>query len=82
MSTEPIDARDIWRGLRVVWLHVPRGGYGYVLRVPATVVSASRTHVTIDAERADRSVVRRVVNIKSIRPMSRYATLAEKAGKP
>lgn len=34
-------------GDRVVWQHEPRGGYGYTVRVPATVIRA-KTRVLIE----------------------------------
>lgn len=41
--------RDFAPGDAVTWTHVPRGGWGYVWRVPARVVSVGRKRVTIDA---------------------------------
>jgi hypothetical protein len=37
-------------GQAVTWRHVPRGGYGYVMRVPATVVKQTPKRVQILAE--------------------------------
>lgn len=31
------DGKELWVGLRVIWRHTPRGGYGYTIKVPATV---------------------------------------------
>ena len=36
-------------GRRVTWLHEPRGGYGYVIRVPAVVLKVGPKRVTIAA---------------------------------
>lgn len=46
-------------GDRVVWRNIPRGGYGYVCRVPATVVAVGRARVTIEAA-LERGGVKRV----------------------
>jgi hypothetical protein len=37
-------------GDRVTWRHVPRRGWGYVFRVPATIVRVGHARITIDAE--------------------------------
>lgn len=37
-------------GDKVTWRHVPRGGYGYIFYVPATVVNATARRVIIDAQ--------------------------------
>lgn len=58
---------DIFRGARVVWLHVPRGGYGYEIHVPATVVAVGKHASTIEVITADLRVVRRVVPTGSLR---------------
>ncbi len=54
-------------GLRVEWLHTPRGGYGYTRPVPAMVVKASNKRVQIDALKKDGTTVRRSVNRESLR---------------
>lgn len=57
------------RGSRVVWMHRPRGGYGYTIHIPATVVSIRRTtgRVVIDAEAADGGTKRVTVRAASLR---------------
>lgn len=43
---------DLWRGRRVIWRHKPRGGYGFVLRIPVAVEefeSMHAVHVRIEA---------------------------------
>jgi hypothetical protein len=39
-------------GSRVTWLHQPRGGYGYVIPVPATVKRLTARRVLIAADLA------------------------------
>ena len=36
-------------GDRVIWHYEPRGGYGYIIRVPAIVVSVSLKRIVIAA---------------------------------
>lgn len=38
ISPQPLGPDDIWPGRLCVWLHTPRGGYGYTIRIPAKVV--------------------------------------------
>jgi hypothetical protein len=38
------------RGYRVIWNFRPRGGYGYVIPVPATVVFHGAEDVVLDAD--------------------------------
>lgn len=45
MTTPPLTP-----GERVTWLHEQRGGYGFVIPVPATVVKVTAKRVTLDAE--------------------------------
>lgn len=66
-----MDYRDLWRGLRVEWLHTPRGGYGYTFRVPATVVWVERKRVTIDAQLARGGTKRVRVDPANLRPVDR-----------
>lgn len=63
-------ALDLWRGLRVIWLHRPRGGYGYAIRVPCTVQSWTTSHATVEVERADGSRSPRVVSRANLREVS------------
>ena len=55
---------DVFHGRAVIWLHKPRGGYGYILPVPARVVSYGlrpATWVQIEVTTtAGRLVIRRV----------------------
>jgi len=57
---------DLWTGRRVVWLNTPRGGYGYTIKVPATVVERDGESVTIDAQLKDGSTRRVTVRAKNI----------------
>ncbi len=62
------EASELVEGLAVQWLHTPRGGYGYVVPVPATVAKASgKNRVTIDALKRDGSTARRSVRRGSLR---------------
>src|SRR5678815_5795054 len=46
----------------VVWLHVPRGGYGYTIRVPARVDKVGPSRVRIAAKLKDGS--EKMVSVK------------------
>lgn len=48
-------------GQKVIWLHETRGGYGYIWRIPATVVRIGKSRVTIEVTRRDGSKVLRSV---------------------
>jgi hypothetical protein len=46
-----------WRGRRCLWRHTPRGGYGFVIRVPVTIVAiTSRTRATVLVESVGKRV--------------------------
>lgn len=62
-----MSAGDLWPGMLVEWLHVPRGGYGYTIAVPAKVVMATRSRVTIDARLATGGTKRVHVMPESLR---------------
>jgi hypothetical protein len=38
------DYRDLWKGLCCIWRHVPRGGYGFALRIPVQIVDIGTRH--------------------------------------
>ena len=38
-------------GEQVIWSHSPRGGYGYIIAVPAVVVGFTNKRVRIAAQR-------------------------------
>jgi hypothetical protein len=60
---------DVYPGCLVTWLHVPRGGYGYVLPVDAKVVWCGRTAKTVRIEvvTKDGRTVVRTVDPKNLR---------------
>lgn len=39
---------DLKQGDYVTWLHQPRGGYGYILRVPGVVKKVGRVKAQIE----------------------------------
>jgi len=53
-------------GQKVVWKHIPRGGYGYVIPVPAEVVRVWVARVTIRVQKASGEYVNRVVKPESL----------------
>lgn len=61
---------DVFPGRLMLWIHRPRGGYGYGVAVPAVVLShAARpgTWVVIEVARRDGSKVKRRVDVASLR---------------
>ena len=61
---------DVFPGARVVWLHVPRGGYGFILPVEAEVVSHGgrpSMRVKIQVETRVGKRVNRVVDAENLR---------------
>lgn len=68
--TGPPGPRDLWRGLIVFWLHKPRGGYGFTIRLECTVVSAATKHALVDVKLRNGTAVRRWVPIASLRETS------------
>jgi hypothetical protein len=52
---------DLWKGKRCLWRFRPRGGYGFVLRVPVTIelLTESRAKILIDGTDTRRIVSRR-----------------------
>lgn len=67
----PPDPRDLWRGLIVIWLHKPRGGYGFTIRLECTVVSAAVKSALVDVKLRNGTMVRRQVPIASLRSQSK-----------
>ena len=53
-------------GQQVIWKHVPRGGYGFPVGVPATVVKTTAKRVTIDALLKSGRTVRKVVKPENL----------------
>lgn len=57
-----------WGGLRATWKHTPRGGYGFTVDVPCTVVDSSKpSRVRIRVKTADGVEVERTVHSKNLR---------------
>ena len=57
-------------GDKVTWRHVPRGGWGYVFRVPAVVVSVGTKTVRIRAKLTgggEKTVRVRPENLEEVR---------------
>lgn len=70
-----MDIRDCWRGLHVIWSHVPRGGYGFEHRIPAYILRVTAKRVVIELE--GPSPAKRVtVSPNSLRAWDRYVTVA------
>ena len=52
----------------VTWLHERRGGWGYVLRVPAVVIRSGRRRVLILVERRNGRQAERWVSRERLQP--------------
>jgi hypothetical protein len=61
---------DLSPGLRVSWLHVARGGYGFPTPVDAVVLKVYRSRVRIEVPLGDGHRVERLVPPDSLRPRS------------
>jgi len=72
-------ADDIFRGACVVWMHVPRGGYGYAIPIDAKVLLVGRELVRIEVKTAAGEIVERAVKVGSLR--WREAVDSRKAGR-
>lgn len=44
-----------WEGRRCVWLHTPRGGYGFTLRIPVRILNCGKTRARVHVEQAGKS---------------------------
>lgn len=53
-------------GAEVVWHCVPRGGYGFSVRIPATIRAVGKAKVTIDARPLSGTPIRRAVHPDSL----------------
>lgn len=51
----------------VIWLHSPRGGYGYTFRIPGKVVGFGRCRVKIEVAKASGELVQRFVKEEQLR---------------
>ena len=54
-------------GTEIIWLHEPRGGYGYVFRIPGVVVGHGRDRGKIEVAKANGEKVQRFVKEQSLR---------------
>lgn len=54
----------------VTWLHKPRGGYGYVIPVPARIVQVYRVKALIEARLEDGGTKAVLVPIASLRKVT------------
>ena len=65
----PVLSHEVFDGALVSWSHKPRGGYGYLCLVDATVeaLSPDGTRARIIVETAQGKTVRRTVSIGSLR---------------
>jgi len=62
-----LDAAEVIEGMQVVWEHVPRGGYGYVVPVDGVVVSkTARGRVTIQVKLRTGELVKRTVDARNL----------------
>lgn len=66
---KPIASHESRVGMLCYWLHVPRGGYGYVLPVPAKIVGLNLMgdRAIIEVQKRDGSTVRRHVLVTNLR---------------
>ena len=53
-------------GEKCIWLHTPRGGYGYQVPVNATVMAVARKRILIQVLRKDGVAVQRWVKPESL----------------
>lgn len=64
---DAIDMSVLVTGARVTWLHSPRGGYGFVVRVPAEVVRVTNNGLVRIRARLERDgIVERTVRAEHL----------------
>ena len=61
-------------GDRIIWSHIPRGGYGYVAPVPGVLLSLGTVYATIEVAKVSGEKVKRRVEIESIRTKENVTT--------
>ena len=66
-------------GEAVTWIHVPRGGYCFGVRVPGTIVRATGRQVRVAVRRASGEIVEREVSRERLRVRCRWCHGARKA---
>jgi len=49
---------DVAPGAQLIWLAVPRGGYGYVFRVPVTVIKVGAARVLVQPQHGKARLVK------------------------
>jgi hypothetical protein len=64
-------------GQPVHWLHTSRGGYGYIRRVPATVVHQTDSRVMITVKTVSGNIVYRSVRPENLQPAQPASQLTE-----
>ncbi|HLZ62775.1 MAG TPA: winged helix-turn-helix domain-containing protein [Ktedonosporobacter sp.] len=70
---EPISSEEtptFAAGQAVTWRHVPRGGYGYVYPVDATVVGVSGNKLTLRVQKQDGTWKEVRVDARNVRPQA------------
>jgi len=76
------DYRDLWKGLRCIWRHIPRGGYGFALRIPVTVERIWCNAVEVRIEASGKLVKVKPEAIILPSTMTGVVVSAEYAGTP
>lgn len=80
LTVDSGDDTDVWPGRLVTWLHSPRGGYGYLVPVDATVLSYARrprTWVRVEVETRDGRRVARRVDVSNLRPRAGHLRVGD-----
>lgn len=54
-------------GDEIIWLHSPKGGYGYIFRIHGKVIGHGRCRVKIEVAKASGEKVQRFVKEESLR---------------
>lgn len=67
-SVRRVESHELFVGALVLWAHVPRGGYGFTVRMPARVAALNLQGdvAVIEVHRKDGSRVKRRVGYKSL----------------
>lgn len=64
-----VESHETFVGACVIWMHTPRGGYGYSYPIKAKIVKLNLQgdRATIEVERIDGQIVKRNVLTSSLR---------------
>ncbi len=54
--TANVTAADLYVGRRLLWRHIPRGGYGFAVLLPATVLGVTPKRVRVRVESTGKEV--------------------------